>query len=99
MDVDYADKRLRAIKTDSAARELRLPHDVIIACRRKLVVLESAPDERTLRNWKSLHYEKLKGARSNERSIRVNDQWRIVFEIDTTVSPNRILILSIEDYH
>ena len=79
--------------------ETRLPVAVIAAYNRKLVVLRAAPDERTLRNWKSLHYEKLQGDREGQRSIRLNDQWRVVFTINTESKPNQILVLSIEDYH
>jgi proteic killer suppression protein len=63
------------------------------------VILEAAPDERTLRNWKSLRYKKLEGDRKGQRSIRINDQWRIVFTLDESVQPPTIAILAIEDYH
>lgn len=99
MEVLYEDQRLAVVETDRAAAETRLPIEVINAYRRKLVVLRAAPDERTLRNWKSLHYEKLVGDREGYRSIRLNDQWRLVFRIDTECRPNRITIVAIEDYH
>jgi proteic killer suppression protein len=99
MEVIYYDQRLALIETDRAAIETRLPINVISAYQRKLPVLRAAPDERTLRNWKSLHYEKLAGDREGQRSIRLNDQWRMVFVIDTTCHPNRITVLAIEDYH
>ena len=74
MEVEFQDKRLALIETDRAA-ETKLPISVINACRQKLVVIRAAPDVRTLRNWKSLHYEKLRGERSGQRSIRINRQW------------------------
>ena len=56
------------IETDRAA-ETKLPMlSVINSFRDKMVVLRAAPDERTLRNWKSLHYEKLKGQEGKDRS-------------------------------
>ena len=76
-----------------------MPISVINSLRNKLVVLRAAPDERTLRNWKSLHYEKLQGDRSEQRSIRINNQYRMVFMIDTERKPNKITVLSVEDYH
>lgn len=63
------------------------------------MVLRAAPDERTLRNWKSLHYEKLEGDRTGQRSIRLNKQWRLVFTLDSGLRPPKITVLSIEDYH
>jgi proteic killer suppression protein len=40
-------------------------------------------------------YEKLKGKRKKESSIRINEQWRIVFEWKDGNSHN----VKIEDYH
>jgi len=98
MDVLFADADLALIETEEAGRT-RLPVPVIKSARRKLTVLRAAIDERSLRNWKSLHYEKLKGDREGQRSIRLNDKFRMVFTLDETVSPQVATILSIEDYH
>ena len=98
MDVEFADRMLALIETGKAGAT-RLPVAVIKSARRKLTALRAAPDERALRNWKSLHYEKLKGDRKGQRSIRVNDQYRIVFELDDDAKPQKVTILSIEDYH
>jgi proteic killer suppression protein len=98
MEIAFSDSRLALVETNRAA-ETRPPIAVINSLRSKLVIIRAAPDERTLRNWKSLHYEKLKG-RENECSIRLNDQWRLIFTLDTSTSPKRIIILGVvEDYH
>jgi proteic killer suppression protein len=94
MDVEFRDKALALVETDRAA-ETRLPISVINSLRKKLVVIRAAPDERTLRNWKSLHYEKLE---SGERSIRINDQYRLVFTLDTECRPNRVTMLRVWDH-
>jgi proteic killer suppression protein len=98
MRVVFRDARLAVIRTADAA-QTGLPAPVIKSCQTKLVVLDAAPDERTLRNWKSLHYEKLKGDREGQRSIRLNDRWRLVFSLDESTSPPTIVVLSVEDYH
>ena len=97
MDIEYREKGLSLIETDRAA-ETKLPISVINSFRDKMVVLRAAADERTLRNWKSLHYEKLKG-QEGERSIRLNKQWRAVFLIETKCKPNKLTMLRVEDYH
>jgi len=94
MDIEYADKKLALVETDDA-HKTRLPISVIESMRNKLRFLRSAPDERSLRNWRSLHYEKLEGV---ERSIRLNDQFRLVFSIDTQCTPNKINILRVWDH-
>jgi proteic killer suppression protein len=98
MDVEFRDRQQLALIETDRANETRLPVAVINSCRNKLVVIRAAPDERTLRNWKSLHYEKLEG-RADERSIRLNKQWRLVFTIDTSCQPPKMTVLGIEDYH
>lgn len=98
MEIEFRDKSLELVETERAA-ETKLPTAVIDSLRDKLVVLRAAPDERTLRNWRSLHYEKLKGDREGQRSIRINKQWRLVFLIDTEQKPNKMTVLGVEDYH
>ena len=98
MEIEFADPTLALIETDEAGAT-RLPVAVIKSARRKLTVLRAATDDRTLRNWKSLHYEKLKGGREGERSIRINKQYRMVFTLDSETDPQIITVLAVEDYH
>lgn len=98
MEIEFADSDLAIIETDDAAKT-KLPIAVIKSARCKLTLLQAAPDDRSLRNWKSLHYEKLKGDKEGQRSIRVNDKYRIVFILDSDVEPQKATILSVEDYH
>jgi proteic killer suppression protein len=98
MEIEFADPALAKIETEQAG-ETRLPVAVIKSVRRKLNVLRAAPDDRTMRNWKSLHYEKLKGDREGERSIRINKQYRMVFRLDSETDPQTITVLAVEDYH
>jgi proteic killer suppression protein len=98
MEIEFLDKSLELVETERAA-ETKLPTAVIDSLRDKLVVLRAAPDERTLRNWRSLHYEKLKGNREGQRSIRISKQWRLVFVINTEQKPNKMTVLGVEDYH
>ena len=98
MRIVFARDLLALIETDEAGAT-KLPVAVIKSARRKLTVLRAAIDDRSLRNWKSLRYEKLKGNREGQRSIRINDQYRMVFDLDEKADPPTITILSIEDYH
>ena len=47
---------------------------------RKLVMLDAAPDLRSLATLPGNRLEQLKGDRKRQHSIRINDQWRICFE-------------------
>jgi toxin HigB-1 len=97
MEIVFADADLAKIETEEAG-DTRLPVGVIKSARRKLTLLRAALDDRSLRNWKSLHYEKLKGDRENQRSIRLNDQYRLILSLNDK-NPPTITILAIEDYH
>ena len=97
MEIVFADSTLALIESGEAGKT-GLSVAVIKAARRKLTLLRAAIDDRSLRNWKSLHYEKLKGSLEGKRSIRVNDQYRLVFELSDT-EPKTITICAIEDYH
>ncbi len=46
---------------------------------RKLNLLDAAKDLRDLRTLPGNRLETLKGERAGQRSIRVNDQWRVCF--------------------
>ena len=98
MEVEFAEEWLALIETDQAG-QTRLSVAIIKSARRKLTLLRAAPDDRTLRGWKSLHYEKLKGDREGQRSVRLNDQFRLIFSMDEATAPPTIIILGIEDYH
>jgi len=41
----------------------------------------------------------LEGDRKGQRSIKLNKQFRLIFEIDNESRPPKVTILSIEDYH
>jgi len=96
MKIEFADQRLALIQTDKA-HKLGLPAAVITSCRNKLLVIEHASTELTLRNLKSLHYKKLEG--SEERQIRLNDQYRMRFFLDNTTAPPTVTITFIGDPH
>lgn len=67
--------------------------------RKRMTFIRQALDERDLYALKSLRFEKLKGARSHQRSVRLNDQWRLILQLQGDGEAKTVLIVSIEDYH
>ena len=57
----------------------RLPRDIQRVARRKLRMLNNAQELADLRAPPGNRLELLKGNRSGQHSIRINDQWRICF--------------------
>ncbi len=75
------------------------PHEVIKAYRKRLIAIQAAKDENDLRAVKGNHFEKLQGSRSHQYSLRLNDQWRLIVEVEGSNPQKTILVVGIEDYH
>jgi proteic killer suppression protein len=79
----------------NAIRSKKLPSEIQEVARRKLRMLNSAQDINDLRIPPSNRLEKLKGLKADFYSIRINDQWRIVFQW----IQNDAFNIRIVDYH
>jgi toxin HigB-1 len=75
------------------------PPAVVKRFRKVMQFVRAAVDERDFYGMKSLHFEKLQGARDHQRSMRLNDQWRLVIEFDGKGEKKVIVVRGIEDYH
>jgi toxin HigB-1 len=79
----------------SGRRSRRLPGDIQAAALRKLRLLNNAKRLDDLRMPPGNRLEALKGGRSGQHSIRINDQWRICF----VWKDNNAHEVEIVDYH
>jgi proteic killer suppression protein len=98
MEVQFVDDELEHIACDPNAKT-SWEVGLVKKFRQRIQQLQAAPDERVLRALKSLHFEKLKGNRDHQHSIRLNDQWRLILEFDHSTVPKTVNVISIEDYH
>ena len=98
MEVRFRNKCLDRMEVN-AQEDCGFPPAVVTAFRKKLQLIRSAPDERDFYVLKSLHYEKLKGNRKHQRSMRLNDQWRLIVEIEEKEQKKVAVLVGIEDYH
>jgi len=73
----------------------KLPVDIQRTARRKLLYLDGAEDLQDIKAVPGNRLEKMKGDRTGQYSIRINDQWRICFEWTTSKARN----VEIVDYH
>lgn len=71
----------------------------VAAYRRRMGAIRSAVSPHDLSQLKGNRFEKLKGARSHQYSVRVNDQFRIILEFEDTDQGKVVVIVAIEDYH
>lgn len=96
MIVSFGDPATEALfhgRRDAKTR--RFPADLRAAALRKLDMLNAASELVDLRVPPGNRLEALHGDRKGFHSIRVNDQWRLVFRW-TNVGPERVRLI---DYH
>lgn len=100
MDVRHLDNDLEKAEIDPKYRG-SLDKERLRSYRKVMNLVRQAPNEGQLLRFRSLNYEKLKGDRSHEYSIRLNKQWRLIFEIEKRAGPNNNLFVvkALEDYH
>lgn len=72
---------------------------IVTMYRKRLQLIRASSDERALYALKSLHFEKLKGDRAGQYSMRLNDQWRLIIEFLTDSSGKAVVVIDIADYH
>ena len=98
MEVDFDDASLRRLEADPS---YTAGHDasIVKAFRKRMQLIRAAIDEREFYALRSLHYEKLKGDRDGQSSMRLNEQWRLVLRIGRTAAGKVVVIISIIDYH
>lgn len=98
MDIEFSNLDLQRLETDEdfAAGYSKA---IVRAYRKVIRFIRSASDERDFRSMRSLNFEKLKGERSHQHSLRINQQWRLIIEIKVSTPKNVIIVIGIEDYH
>jgi proteic killer suppression protein len=98
MEVRFVDARLDRLETDRAYGA-GFSQSIVTAYRKRMQTIRATPDERVFYQLKSLHFEKLKGNRSHQHSMRLNDQWRLIIEFEGNAPNKVVVVVSIEDYH
>lgn len=79
----------------SGIRVSRMPNEIQAIGRRKLRMLNNSQNLNDLKIPPSNRLEKLSGSLKEYYSIRINDQWRIIFKW----KENNSLDVTILDYH
>ena len=79
----------------NGSRSMKLPYEIQHIGRRKLRMLNNSTSINDLRIPPSNRLEKLSGNRKDYYSIRINDQWRVIFKWHSSHS----IEVEIIDYH
>lgn len=98
MRVAFGDDRLDRLETDPEFT-MGLAASLVTKYRMRMQTIRAALDECDFYAQKALRYEKLKGKRQHQRSMRLNEQFRLILEVDDHGGEKRVRIVGIEDYH
>ena len=92
----FANRLAEALFYDKSSRATRaFPQELRRVARRKLLFLHDAAELKDLRVPPGNRLEALKGNRKGLYSIRINDQWRVVFRWQN----GQAMDVEIVDYH
>lgn len=91
MRVRFDDKKLEKLETDRGYAA-GFGSGIVKQFRKKMEIIRVAKDERDFYQLTSLHYEKLKGKQSHQRSMRLNVQFRLIVEIEQGASKTVVVI-------
>lgn len=97
-EVWFKDESLERLEKDSAY-DAGHSGALVKAFRKRMQYIRSAADIRDFYSMRSMNFEKLKGKRSHQYSIRLNDQWRLILEMEGDGENKKLAIVGIEDYH
>jgi proteic killer suppression protein len=97
MIVSFRDNALRTFFIDDV-RARHIPAELEHRLFRKLQMLDDAVTDQDLRVPPSNHFEKLHGKLEKFHSIRVNKQWRLIFEWDGNKGEARNVYLDNHSY-
>jgi len=98
MEVRFGDDDLWRLETDPRFTA-HLPPEVVTPYRRVLHFLRQAVDERDLRAWPALHFEKLEHPMEGEYSMRLNRQWRLLADMEGSAPKKVIILQKIENHY
>ncbi len=98
MEVEHADSDLDQLETDPHFDGGR-DQGLVRQFRKSMQLLRAAVDERDLHAQRGMRFEKLKGDRQHQHSIRLNRQWRLILEIEGEGPQKKVRVIGIEDYH
>lgn len=98
MEVDFDDDDLDRLETDPQFTA-GLAQEIVRSYRRRMQQIRAFKDERDFSSVRSLNFERLKGNRQGQYSVRLNLQWRLILEIRGSHPCKIVAIVEIVDYH
>jgi proteic killer suppression protein len=99
MEIRFEDDDLRRLYEELGFRPSQFGVELIRSYRKVLGFIAAAVDERDLREFGSLHFEKLEADREGQYSMRLRKQWRLIVRLETVELGKQVVVVEIVDYH
>lgn len=99
MRFEFKSKKLQAL-FESEKDAHKYPVTVVDGFFEVMDIIDAIKDINVLRTFRGLNFEKLKGNRKEQYSVRLNKQYRLIIELQKDDDNDEyILIIEIVDYH
>lgn len=100
MEIDFKDERLKRLYQGEKItdKSYRFPPQLISQFLKTIQKLIAAERIEQLFQFHSLNYEKLKGSLKGKSSVRINKQYRLIFEeVLNDSDPPKVILLLIDE--
>ncbi|RKH42569.1 plasmid maintenance system killer [Corallococcus sp. AB050B] len=98
MRFEFESKKLEALYLNEEGAR-KYPRPVVGSFFEVMAAIDAATSTQDLLKLKGLNFEKLKGNRKGQCSLRLNDQWRLIVKVGTENGKQCLRIVEIADYH
>jgi len=100
VNVAFLDAKLQALYVKGkGGLAQKFPSEVVEKFFSVMEIATSVDNTAQLRQFRSLNYEKLKGDRKGQHSLRLNDQFRLIVAESHDEDGQLLVIVEITDYH
>jgi toxin HigB-1 len=98
LEFRFKTKKLEALYTSRKGAH-KYPDGVICGFFTVMALITAAVNLRDLSAIRSRNFERLQGDREGQYSMRLNDQYRLILELEEDEQGKYLLIVEIVDYH
>jgi proteic killer suppression protein len=99
VQVDFEDEGLRRLHEEPDFRLPQFGDDLRRQYRKVIGIVVAAASELDLMAMRSLKFEKLKGRRKGQHSLRLNRQWRLIVRLVEGDRGRVVMVVEVTDYH
>lgn len=95
----FEDEDLERLFSDRSFHHPRAGPELTKPFRKTMQFIGAAVDDRDLRSYRGLRFEKLDGDRKGQHSVRLNHQFRLILHLTTDGDDRVVVVLELTDYH